>query len=132
MGHAPHLSANDELIIGRMSKEIASEAFGVAQADINGRSRTAEVSFARQVAMYLAHIVGQLTLMQVAYAFDRDRTTVSHACNNVEDRRDGPMFDMQLNYLEQRLRERIDQATKDGVLGARAPKVMGDERAQSA
>ncbi|WP_349433462.1 hypothetical protein [Pararhizobium sp. A13] len=29
----------------------------------------------------------------IGYAFGRDRTTVSHACNVVEDRRDDPAFD---------------------------------------
>jgi hypothetical protein len=33
--------------------------------------------------------------------FERDRTTVAHACALVEDRRDDPALDAQLGYLEE-------------------------------
>jgi chromosomal replication initiation ATPase DnaA len=62
-----------------------------------GRSR---VAFARQVAMYLAHVTFGLTLTTVGRAFGRDRTTVSHACALVEDARDNPEFDRTLELLE--------------------------------
>lgn len=62
-----------------------------------GRSR---VAFARQVAMYLAHVGFGLTLTTVGRAFGRDRTTVSHACALVEDARDNPEFDHTLEMLE--------------------------------
>ena len=62
-----------------------------------GRSR---VAFARQVAMYLAHVTFGLTLTTVGRAFGRDRTTVAHACRLVEDARDDPEFDRTLELLE--------------------------------
>jgi chromosomal replication initiation ATPase DnaA len=62
-----------------------------------GRSR---VAFARQVAMYLAHVTFGLTLTDVGRAFGRDRTTVSHACALVEDARDNPDFDRTLELVE--------------------------------
>ncbi len=62
-----------------------------------GRSR---VAFARQVAMYLAHVAFGLTLTTVGRAFGRDRTTVAHACALVEDARDNPEFDRTLELLE--------------------------------
>ena len=62
-----------------------------------GRSR---VAFARQVAMYLAHVMFGLTLTDVGRAFGRDRTTVSHACALVEDARDNPEFDHTLELVE--------------------------------
>jgi hypothetical protein len=34
------------------------------------------------------------------HLFERDRTTVAHACGLVEDRRDDPDFDHRLNHLE--------------------------------
>ncbi len=62
-----------------------------------GRSR---VAFARQVAMYLAHVTFGLTLTDVGRAFGRDRTTVSHACALVEDARDNPDLDRTLELIE--------------------------------
>jgi len=57
-------------------------------------------AFARQVAMYLAHVVCGLSLTDVGTLFARDRTTVAHACEVVEDRRDDPDLDRQLEHLE--------------------------------
>jgi hypothetical protein len=57
------------------------------------------VVFARQVAMYLAHVVWGLTLTHVGRIVARDRTTVAHACGIVEDRRDDPIFDRSLELL---------------------------------
>ncbi len=73
-----------------------------------GRSR---IAFARQVAMYLAHVTFGLTLTTVGRAFGRDRTTVSHACALVEDARDNPEFDRTLELLEA-IAKRL--ATTDG------------------
>ena len=70
---------------------------GLLKRPTRGRSR---VAFARQVAMYLAHVTFGLTLTTVGRAFGRDRTTVSHACALVEDARDNPEFDRTLEILE--------------------------------
>jgi chromosomal replication initiation ATPase DnaA len=70
---------------------------GLLERPTRGRSR---VAFARQVAMYLAHVTFGLTLTTVGRAFGRDRTTVSHACALVEDARDNPEFDRTLELLE--------------------------------
>ncbi|CAD5298790.1 DnaA protein helix-turn-helix [Bosea sp. 62] len=58
------------------------------------------IAFARQLAMYLTHVGFGLTLTQVGACFERDRTTVRHACALVEDRRDQPAFDLAVSALE--------------------------------
>lgn len=58
---------------------------------------------ARQLAMYLAHVVLGHSLTEIARAFGRDRTTVSHACGLIEDLRDDPGFDDEVSGYEQRL-----------------------------
>lgn len=62
--------------------------------------RSPRAAFARQVAMYLAHVVCRLSLTEVGVLFARDRTTVAHACELVEDRRDDPDLDGRLEHLE--------------------------------
>src|SRR5688500_17958218 len=59
--------------------------FAVAHAALwqSTRGSPAE-AFARQVAMYLAHIGLGLTFTAVARLFGRDRRTVAHACALVE------------------------------------------------
>jgi chromosomal replication initiation ATPase DnaA len=61
----------------------------------------ARAAFARQVAMYLTHVVCGLTLTEVGRLFGRDRTTVAYACGVVEDQRDEAEFDARLTHLEQ-------------------------------
>ena len=53
--------------------------------------------------MYLAHVGFGMSLARVASAFGRDRSTVAHACRQVEDKRDDPAFDAWMETLEQGL-----------------------------
>ncbi|HEY4263818.1 MAG TPA: helix-turn-helix domain-containing protein, partial [Micropepsaceae bacterium] len=66
-----------------------------------GRAR---VVFARQTAMYLMRVIYGLTLTEIAAYFGRDRSTVSYACQRIENLRDDPCFDHQLTQLEGLLR----------------------------
>ncbi len=65
---------------------------------------TAEAAFARQVAMYLTHVALELSLARIAVAFSRDRSTVSHACHLIEDRRDDTRFDDWIARMEEAIR----------------------------
>jgi hypothetical protein len=62
------------------------------------RSHTA--AFARQSAMYLAHVTFGLSYSEVGRGFGRDRTTAAHACQLVEERRDDAAIDAVLSSLE--------------------------------
>jgi chromosomal replication initiation ATPase DnaA len=78
-----------------------SRVFGIAGPDLRRATRgRAGVALARQVAMYLAHVGCGLSLTETGRLFDRDRTTVAHACGVIEDRRDDPLFDRVLDLLE--------------------------------
>ena len=83
--------------------------FEIDMDDLRARTRgSAQVAFARQVAMYLAHIVCGLSLTEVGQLFARDRTTVAHACEVVEDRRDEPELDIRFEHLELAVSSLID------------------------
>lgn len=62
------------------------------------------MALARQTAMYLAHVACELSLTEVGLLFDRDRTTVAHACGVIEDRRDDRVFDRVIDLLERAVR----------------------------
>ncbi|MBW6421219.1 transposase [Rhizobium sp. XQZ8] len=47
----------------------------------------------RQIAMYVCHVALRISLSDIGAAMGRDRSTVSHACHVVEDRRDDSAFD---------------------------------------
>jgi Bacterial dnaA protein helix-turn-helix len=85
-----------------------SRVFGVPIASMRSATRgRARVALARQSAMYLAHVVCGLSLTEVGRIFERDRTTVAHACALIEDRRDDPFFDQLLELLERVTREEV-------------------------
>ena len=81
---------------------LAGFALGVAPSQILETERgSLEVSRARQVAMYLAHVGFGMSLARVAEAFGRDRSTVAYACHAIEDRREDERFDAWMETLEQ-------------------------------
>jgi chromosomal replication initiation ATPase DnaA len=80
---------------------LVCSAYDLTPAQIYRGSRgAARIAFARQVAMYVAHVWLGLSLSEVGRRFGRDRTTVAHACGLVEDRRDDPLLDSTLNVIE--------------------------------
>jgi chromosomal replication initiation ATPase DnaA len=83
---------------------LASYALGLAPARVKGKSRAPQVTLARMVAMYVACVAFDLSAKRVARAFGRDPTTISHACNAMEDRRSEPRFDRWMEALERAAR----------------------------
>lgn len=91
-----------DLALAQLVAATVAIEFGIASQDLFTRTKgPAHLSFARQVAMYLMHIVYQVNLSRVARAFSRDRSTVSYACNIIEDCREDPYFDEKITRLEQ-------------------------------
>jgi len=85
-----------------LMEEATAAAFAVPVDELRAPSRrTADAAFARQSAMYLAHVVLGLRYSEIGRLFRRDRTTAAHACQLVEDRRDDPAIDRMLQTLEQ-------------------------------
>jgi hypothetical protein len=80
---------------------LTAAAFAIPQGEVAAATRrTPYVAFARQSAMYLAHVVLGLTYTEIGRAFGRDRTTAAHACRLIEERRDDPAVDAVLSALE--------------------------------
>jgi chromosomal replication initiator protein len=70
--------------LAAIMKRVAA-AFGVTEKELLGSSRLRTVLVPRQVAMYLARELTGLSLPRIGTAFDRDHTTVLHACRKVEE-----------------------------------------------
>lgn len=87
-----HLSA--------LAQAAASTAFRVPHTALMSPARSAHIAQARQTAVYLAHAVFGLSVTDLAEHFHRHRTTLAHALERVEVRRDNRMFDSALNALE--------------------------------
>lgn len=83
--------------------DIMSALFGISTREMrrNGPGRPClEVARIRQLAMYVAHITLRLSMKEVGIGFERDRTTVLHACHLIEDLRDDVEFDHMVAMAE--------------------------------
>lgn len=72
------------------------------------RSRSG-IASARQLAMYLCHVLLELNLTEVGRYFGRDRTTVAHACALIEDTREDHALDAEIQELEDRITSWADR-----------------------
>lgn len=70
------------------------------------RDRRRATCHLRQVSMYVCHVALSMPYGDIAEAFGVDRTTVSHSCHVVEDRRDDAAFDTFVSTIE-RLAESV-------------------------
>lgn len=84
-----------------LMESAVAAAFAVPAEELRAPSRRrAAAAFARQSAMYLAHVALGLSYSEVGRLFRRDRTTAAYACQTVEERRDDPAIDRRLVMLE--------------------------------
>ena len=84
---------------------LVAEARGILPLLLLHPSRCdAPVAEARQLAMYLLHVILQRNYAAIGASFRRDRTTVAHACAHIEDLRDEPGFDCEVAALEGELK----------------------------
>jgi chromosomal replication initiator protein len=66
-------------------QRIVARHFNVTEESIRGKRRTDTIAFPRQVGMYIARAVTDLSLAEIGAKFGgRDHTTVLHACNKIE------------------------------------------------
>ena len=56
--------------------------------------------FARQIAAYLCQTVFNMSIPRVAELFRRDRSTITHALNVIEEAREDPVFNRKLIKAE--------------------------------
>ena len=99
--HETELSRTYRSIAATLVERVVSLEMGVSVDALHARTRSiAQVAFARQVAMYLAHTIFKITQSDIGERFARDRTTVRHACERVEDRRDDAAFEARLVAME--------------------------------
>ncbi|MGD1933832.1 MAG: helix-turn-helix domain-containing protein [Candidatus Phaeomarinobacter sp.] len=89
----------------QLVRVLVGRAFNVPVNELTSNDRGSSAAcHARQVAMYLTHVVFGVSLTAVGDEFHRDRSTVSHACRKIEWRRDISAFDRKLSRIAWQLR----------------------------
>jgi len=76
---------SEQSITIKRIQETVSEYFDVTLSELNGKRRTRQVAFPRQVAMYLCRELTDSSLPQIGAEFGgRDHSTVIHACRKIK------------------------------------------------
>jgi chromosomal replication initiation ATPase DnaA len=100
--------ANEEQIEMSILRLVASHSKVPVELLLRPTRGSHHVSQARQLAMYLMHVVACRTMVEVGAFLGRDRSTVSHACGRVEDLRDSTEFDTAVSSLEHTITTLLD------------------------
>lgn len=86
-------------------QKVIGDHFGLKMEDFKARKRTRNVSFPRQIAMYLTRELTEMSLPRIGEAFGgRDHTTVLHAWDRIHEELEK---DIQLKATVDRLSEAI-------------------------
>ncbi|WP_028738375.1 helix-turn-helix domain-containing protein [Ciceribacter selenitireducens] len=103
----PSTGLSERRIVCMVVRQLTAELLGVVgdRAEVR-RARRRASCHVRQISMYVCHVALSMPYGEIAEAFGVDRTTVSHACHVVEDRRDDAGFDTFVSTVE-RLAEAV-------------------------
>ena len=79
------VTKKDKVLSLELIQETISKYFNITVEELKGVKRSNDVTFPRQIAMYLCRNVAQLPLTKIGEGFGkRDHTTVIHACTKIE------------------------------------------------
>ena len=79
------VTSGDKVLSIDLIQETIAKYFNITVEELKGVKRSNDVTFPRQIAMYLCRNVAQLPLTKIGDGFGkRDHTTVIHACNKIE------------------------------------------------
>jgi chromosomal replication initiator protein len=88
-------------------RSVVAAHFKLAPEALVSRKRTSAIAFPRQVAMYLARMLTNLSLSDIGSRFGkRDHTTVIHACDKIGEKvRTDPKFGALVEALADQIRQ---------------------------
>ncbi len=77
-------SSNNRKVTPKIIKDSVCSHFNITIADMESAKRSTNLSYPRQIAMYICRDLTTLSLPKIGEAFGhRDHTTVLHACNKI-------------------------------------------------
>ena len=83
-----------------MIKKVVGRHFNVRMEDFNAKKKTQSIAWPRQIAMYLATELTELSLPEIGREFNRDHSTVLHARDVVKDKIEAdPFFSAEINQI---------------------------------
>jgi len=95
-----NLEAKKALINVSAIKKFVAKSFKVNTDELNSKRKNHSVAWPRQIAMYLATQMTDLSLPEIGREFDRDHSTVVHARDRVKDEiESNPFFAAEINQI---------------------------------
>jgi chromosomal replication initiator protein len=95
------LKTPDKIITVEQIQRVVADHYGIPEEAMKVKKRTSSIAYPRQIAMYLARDLTNLSLSEIGNRFGgRDHTTVMHACEKIGSNKDE---DSQLRHILQRL-----------------------------
>ena len=77
--------ANEKVISAEYIKSIVANYFSINKDDLSSNKRSNDVTFPRQIAMFLCRDVANMSFPKIGEEFGkRDHSTVMHACRKIE------------------------------------------------
>ena len=102
------VTKKDKVLSLELVQETVAKYFNITVEELKGVKRSNDVTFPRQIAMYLCRNVAQLPLTKIGEGFGkRDHTTVMHACSKIEK-------EMQGNVSTKRIVESVKNILLNG------------------
>ncbi len=97
---------NAKITIDKIQQVVAEE-YSLTVKDLKVKKRTAQLAFPRQVAMYLARSLTDMSTTEIGDTFGgRDHTTVMHAYNKISKKlTDDPFFNAEINKIIKMIKE---------------------------
>ena len=88
-------------------KEMVSETYGVSAEELASKSRTERVSFARQIAIYLACSLTDKSLPEIGDDFNKDHSTVIYSRDKITQlMNNDPFFSEQVNSVVNKIKSK--------------------------
>lgn len=79
------VAQKQKVISSEYIQDVVGKYFNVDPQDLVGAKRSNDVTFPRQIAMYLCRNIAQMSMPQIGRDFGkRDHSTVMHACDKIE------------------------------------------------
>ncbi len=79
------VSQKQKVISSSYIQEVVAKYFNISVNDLKGQKRSNDVTFPRQIAMYLCRNTAQMSMPQIGKDFGgRDHSTVMHSCEKIE------------------------------------------------
>ncbi|MDL2229543.1 chromosomal replication initiator protein DnaA [Treponema sp. OttesenSCG-928-L16] len=88
-------------------QRVVADYFSLSHNDLKGKKRTQNIVFPRQLAMYISREITEYSTTEVGQVFGgRDHTTVMHACQKIEERKQAdPTLDSTIQTLIRMIKE---------------------------